>query len=374
MREVMIYDDIGSGKITAEKVLSQLSGAKSGTVTPIRINSSGGSVTEGIAIYHAIRGAKGSTVAIVEGVAASMASIVLQACDVRRVARGSYVMIHNPSSQMAGGKADNLRKTADLLDGMRSDMIAIYMRRAKCSQEDLEAMLDAETWLTADQAVEAGLADEVIEEEARINFDAVAKAHPENIPESLRALMQGKSKMTEEEKAKMKALEEECAKLRAELDEKNAKAEDDPPGAGDESEENGKDDEENKPEEEAKARIFAAAQLITGKRKATEIEGALMALGHARASDVASARAGRVEAMVASGKLAPHARKWALEAPESALRAYESTIGEGRVIPVGKIKMGQISAQSSPLSEEEKRLAKYMGVSDDDAIKAKAGK
>lgn len=120
----------------------------------ININSLGGSVTSGIAIANAIKAYdKGNVTANVMGVAASIASVIACAADSVTMAKGSFVMIHNPWT-VSMGDAEDLRKDAETLDKMKAAIIGFYQSKFSCSAEDLAKHMDAETWI-ADTECEA---------------------------------------------------------------------------------------------------------------------------------------------------------------------------------------------------------------------------
>jgi ATP-dependent protease ClpP protease subunit len=132
--------------------------ALSDSVTQIilRINSPGGEVFEGIAILNLLRAHRASVTAVVDGLAASAASVIAAGCDETVMSPGTQLMIHSPWS-FAGGNAADLRKSAAVLDSIESSLIEVYA--AKAGEKDWPALLAAETWLNAAQAVEFGLAD-----------------------------------------------------------------------------------------------------------------------------------------------------------------------------------------------------------------------
>ena len=115
--EIMIYDEIGPswwGLIDAQSVIGALAQMEGSHVT-FRLNTPGGSVDEGIAIYNALKRHKGGVTTIVDSLAASMGSYLLQAGSERIVASNAMVMVHDPWS-IALGNSEELRKTADVLD------------------------------------------------------------------------------------------------------------------------------------------------------------------------------------------------------------------------------------------------------------------
>jgi len=159
--EVSIHDEIGAWGITAKDFLSQLKGIPAGRPLTLSLHSPGGEVFDGLAIYHALK-ARGNVHVRIEGLAASMASVIAMAGTRIEMPRNAYLMIHNPSG-FAMGDAAEMRQLADLLDKLKGSLIAAYRDRTKKSDEDLTAMMDAETWLTGEEAVAQGFADEVTE-------------------------------------------------------------------------------------------------------------------------------------------------------------------------------------------------------------------
>ena len=137
--------------------LAQLSGQPSITV---RINSPGGSCVEGIAIYNALRAAGKPIVTQVDGIAASAASVVFLAGDTRLIAESASVMIHDPWA-MAVGTSDDLRASADECDRQRGIITDLYVQRTGQPAESISAMMSAETYLSASEAIDFGFATEL---------------------------------------------------------------------------------------------------------------------------------------------------------------------------------------------------------------------
>lgn len=127
----------------------------------LHINSYGGSVKEGIAIYNQLKQKKcKEIVAYVDGFAYSIASVIMQAADRRIMGLGTSLLIHNMWLSVAGNAAE-LRKAADDLDVLMESNRQIYMERVNITEDELIEMLNNETYLTPEQAVEMGFADEV---------------------------------------------------------------------------------------------------------------------------------------------------------------------------------------------------------------------
>lgn len=152
----------------------------------VYINSPGGDVFAGQAIYSILKRHTAKKVVHVDGVAASIASVVAMAGDVVRMPANSMMMIHNPMGGCWGFASDH-RKMADDLDHIREGMLAAYQSKVtKLSKDEIIALLDAETWMTAEEAVEKGFADELIEEvkaAACASIEYLAKYR--NVPKSL---------------------------------------------------------------------------------------------------------------------------------------------------------------------------------------------
>jgi len=171
--EVLIYDEIGMWGITAEDFVSDLNAIDATSIT-LRINSPGGSVFEGMAIYNAIRRHKATITTQVDGLAASMGSIIALAGDNIQMSENAYYMIHNPWGGVYGESTD-LRKYADRLDEMKEQMINIYEAKSTLSREEIAAAMDAETWYTGTTALESGFVDTLTE-----TLDAAACYHGTN--------------------------------------------------------------------------------------------------------------------------------------------------------------------------------------------------
>lgn len=127
----------------------------------LHINSNGGSVKEGVAIYNLLRQAPNKKTGIVDGVAHSVAFLILQACDVRKMGIGTSALVHNMWMYVAGNAAQ-LRKAADDLDDLMETNRQIFLQRATITEDELRQIMDAETYLTPDKALEYGLIDEII--------------------------------------------------------------------------------------------------------------------------------------------------------------------------------------------------------------------
>lgn len=123
----------------------------------VHINSYGGDVSEGLAIYNTLKNSKAEIVTICDGFACSAASVIFMAGDVRIVNEASLLMIHNPWT-WASGNADDFRKQAEDLDKIAQASVNAYMSKVNISEEELKQLLNDETWLTAQECVDMGFA------------------------------------------------------------------------------------------------------------------------------------------------------------------------------------------------------------------------
>lgn len=163
--ELMIYDEIGPsywGLIDAGMVIDALRQMQ-GKHATVRLNTPGGSVDEGIAMFNAIKKHKGGVTVVADSLAASMGSYLLQAGEKRIVASNAMVMIHDPWSIAIGNAAD-FRKSADVLDKYADRMIPDYAARSGKSADEIREIMLAETWYVGQEIVDAGFADQVGEE------------------------------------------------------------------------------------------------------------------------------------------------------------------------------------------------------------------
>lgn len=143
--------------IGPDAVTDFLADAAPGERVKIEINSPGGLIVPGLAMANSIKNSKAHVVAHVTGIAASMASVVMCACDEIQLEEGSFVMMHNPWS-WAEGDADAMRHKAEVLDKMKTAIMAFYRGKfAEKTDEEISAIMDAETWMTGDDALRAGL-------------------------------------------------------------------------------------------------------------------------------------------------------------------------------------------------------------------------
>ena len=159
--EVSIFGEIGDWGVSAADFASQLSAIPEDHAITVRINSQGGSVTEGYAIYNALK-RRDNVTTVVEGLAASMASVVMLAGSKIQANANSLIVIHNPLLMGATGNAEELRKLAADIEKIGTQISGIYVAATGKSEADVKAAMDAETMFTAEEAKAWGLIHEVI--------------------------------------------------------------------------------------------------------------------------------------------------------------------------------------------------------------------
>lgn len=162
--DVFIYDEIGYYGITAQQFATELAGLDVDTIN-LRLNSPGGEVFDGIAIFNVLRGHRARVNVTVDGLAASIASVIAMAGDSIEMGRGSRMMIHDAHG-LALGDAATMRELADLLDQESDNIAGFYASRAGGKADGWREKMRATTWYTAEEAVAAGLADRVVPDPA----------------------------------------------------------------------------------------------------------------------------------------------------------------------------------------------------------------
>lgn len=188
---VMIFGDITSWEIMDNDVSSytlakEIEGLDVDTIH-VHINSYGGEVAEGLAIYNMLRQHKAKVITYCDGFACSIASVVFMAGDERIMNNASLLFIHNAWTK-ATGNANDLRKTADDLDKITSASIKAYMEHVNITEEKLKELLDEETWLTAQEALDMGFATSIVTESAKKPSQSARMALFRRVTQSLKQI------------------------------------------------------------------------------------------------------------------------------------------------------------------------------------------
>lgn len=178
-----LYDDI----YISPEICRQVWDVPDGEDVEIRINSCGGSVFGGMAIIGAISTLRCNghkTRAVVEGLAASMASVVACACDELQMHEGSMLMVHNPWT-LIEGDAEELRKQAGLMEKLKGSMIRVYEKKFALSTDEISRLMDEETWISTDELEKYKLSATVIEGTAKIAASVTKERYYSKLKERL---------------------------------------------------------------------------------------------------------------------------------------------------------------------------------------------
>lgn len=165
--EILLYEMITSD---SAKAFTTALHKASGEVT-VAIHSGGGSVYSGYAMYAQLKKYNKRTTARIDGLAASMATVIALGAERVEMAHNGWWMMHNPSIGMSG-EASDLRKSAEQLDKVRDQIAKIYAEKSNLPLEKINAMMDAETWLTAKEAKDLGFIDGIFQSELEFDMSA----------------------------------------------------------------------------------------------------------------------------------------------------------------------------------------------------------
>ncbi|UZE12781.1 head maturation protease, ClpP-related [Pseudomonas sp. B21-053] len=177
---ITIYDPIGydwwTGEgVTAKRISAALRSIGDSDVV-VKINSPGGDVFEGLAIYNLFREHKGKVTVQILGLAASAASFIAMAADEIQIARAGFLMIHN-SWTMAAGDRNDIREVADFLEQIDGTLADIYAVRTGDPIEAMRKLMDVETWMGGAAAIDAGFADSLLSSDAAIEDVSASAPH-----------------------------------------------------------------------------------------------------------------------------------------------------------------------------------------------------
>lgn len=190
--DVMIYDEIGGFGISAESFVKDL-GAIKANVINVHMNTPGGGVFEGTAIYNAFKAHPAKIIMHIDGLAASMGSFIAMAGDEIRIAKSAFMMIHNPSGLVCGDAA-SMRDMANLLDKLKGVGAQVYADRTGKPKDYWMGKMDETAWYSAEEAKVDGLADVIVDEDPQslavaASFDlSTFKNLPANLQKQIQAV------------------------------------------------------------------------------------------------------------------------------------------------------------------------------------------
>ena len=209
---VDIMGPIGGWDVSGSEFLRELKDLGDVDSIDLRIHSPGGSVLDGWAIANGIKNHPAHVVARVEGLAASMGSVVLMSADEIEVPQNAYVMIHNVSGG-AFGEAEELESMAALMRKLQDDVTDFYANATGKDREEIAEMMAAETWMNGEDAVEHGFATRVLEPvkaAACADLETLVSKF-ENVPEAVLELQAEEPALEEDQVEEVEALEEDQA-------------------------------------------------------------------------------------------------------------------------------------------------------------------
>lgn len=228
----------------------------------VYINSYGGEVAEGLAIYNSLKRHKATITTVCDGFAASIASVIFMAGDKRVMNDSSLLMIHNAWT-VVSGNAQELRKQADDLEKITSASIVAYKSHSTLSEEEIKALMDNETWITPDEAMEYGFATSVETSEAKAASQSAKKRLFEIVKQYGKTFQADEVDPEDEDEAETDETNEEPETLDDEEQEPNSaddaedeeKPDDEEPPAEDETADDEEDSEDEEETEEAAQRL-----------------------------------------------------------------------------------------------------------------------
>ena len=194
--EILLYDEIGAWGITPQQFAKDLKALGDVKLINLRIHSPGGDVFGGHAIYNLLKAHPARIEIDIDGLAASMASVIAMAGDVVRMPENAMMMVHRPWG-IQGGDAEAMRRYSELLDKVEDQMIQAYVAKTGQTPDAIKTLLKNETWMTGREAVEAGFADQVTEPlAAAAQLTSKRLTEFEHMPEALKALLEPRGNIT----------------------------------------------------------------------------------------------------------------------------------------------------------------------------------
>jgi ATP-dependent Clp protease protease subunit len=193
---IYLYDFIGEdllGGTSAKMFQEELSAAGDVRSITLRVNSAGGSAFDGITMFNALVSHPARVTAQVDGLAASIASTICMAATEIAMADNAALMIHNPYVGLVGDAAE-MRRMAGALDNMKKSMISAYQRHTPKSAKEISAMMDAETWMSAQEAQDAGFCETILTPDEPVAMAAsVDLSRFRNIPPAFAARLRSQT-------------------------------------------------------------------------------------------------------------------------------------------------------------------------------------
>lgn len=187
--EILIYEEIGGWGISAQRFARDLKALGDLGRIDLRIHSPGGDVFEGMAIYNLLDSHPATVHVYIDGLAASMASVIAMVGDTVYMPENAMMMVHKPWG-IQGGDADDMRRYAELLDKVEDNLVSAYVKKTGKSADEIKALLKEETWMGGREAVAAGFADQTTESlTAAAQLNSKRMQEFQHMPDSLKNLL-----------------------------------------------------------------------------------------------------------------------------------------------------------------------------------------
>lgn len=194
--EIYIYDEIGFFGVSAKVFIDELNAVKTDKIV-LRINSPGGSTFEGMPIYNALKRHPAHITTVIDGIALSMASVIALAGDDIHIVNNGLYMIHNAWS-IAVGDAEDMRKTAEIIDKINETIVGIYASHTGMTEDKIRQLMAEETWYNADEALESGFVNKVVDASEDIITNAKIEISAfKNVPDALKTMLSKEDNIVE---------------------------------------------------------------------------------------------------------------------------------------------------------------------------------
>jgi ATP-dependent protease ClpP protease subunit len=186
--EILIYEDIGADwfgeGLTAKQFAADLRALGDVKQIDLRINSYGGDVFDGLTIYNLLKDHKAEVTTHIDGIAASIASVIAMAGNRIRIAENGFFMIHDAWGMQAGNAAD-MRAYAERLEAVSGQLASVYAARTRRKVDEVKQWMAGETWMDSGTAIDRGFADEMAENQKMAASYNPARHHYRNMPRHL---------------------------------------------------------------------------------------------------------------------------------------------------------------------------------------------
>lgn len=216
--DIWIYEDIGEawfGGVSAKQFADDLKGAGLVDLIRVFINSGGGNIFDGVAIYNSLKRHNARIEVSIDSAALSIASIIAMAGDEIKIANNAQIMIHDPWT-VAGGSSKDFRHIADIMDKTKETLVTTYQGKTGLDPDKISSMMAEETWMNAEEAVQHGFADTITGESQLPLAASVDKRILEqfkNMPKEFLEAIESRDSVANEKRAQSEVTHNRLAKM-----------------------------------------------------------------------------------------------------------------------------------------------------------------